>query len=195
MLEYDRLYTEKPDRWVNDVHDKYVFDDISPSGEPDTLLDIGCGNGHTIAYIQTQWKNVKCDGIDLSGVAVELAKERAPSANFYMTELNEYEHEPYELILLVGVLEHFPDPLEGLLKVKSLLQDNGTVFIEVPNCIAYAFHDGSEGFFRLKQGSEQLEWHLHRKSWEEIINKSGLKIAQSIKGASKSSEFIWLLTK
>ena len=193
--EYDRLYTEKPTRWVDDAHDKYIFDIVSPGGDPDSLLDVGCGNGHTIAYFQRYWKKAKCDGIDLSSVAVKLAQDRAPLASFTACELGKYEHEPYKLILFVGVLEHFPDPLSGLLKAKSLLRDDGEMYVEVPNCIAYPTHDGTEGFFRVKHGSKQTEWHLHRPAWEEIILKSGLKIKQSITGENKAREFIWLLTK
>ncbi|WP_300369853.1 class I SAM-dependent methyltransferase [Brachyspira sp.] len=39
----------------------------------------------------------------------------------------------YDIIILSHVIEHFKNPFEILLKVKDILEDNGHLYIEVPN--------------------------------------------------------------
>ncbi|OEJ16018.1 methyltransferase [Brachyspira hampsonii] len=42
-------------------------------------------------------------------------------------------NEKYDIIMLSHVLEHFVSPRDILLKIKSMLNDNGYLYIEVPN--------------------------------------------------------------
>jgi len=50
-----------------------------------------------------------------------------------------------------------------------------------------------EGFRRLNKGSRQVEWHLYRKTWEQIITGAGYEIVKSIKGPRMENEFIWVV--
>jgi len=193
VKEYDRFYTNNPDIWASESHDRMVFDLIKSYGSPARLLDVGCGNGHTIKYFSRYWNETEYHGIDLSRVAVDLAKAKTPAATFTACDLLQYESEPYKIITLIGSLEHFPAPQAGLKKAKELLANNGMIYVEVPNCIEYQTSKGEEGFIRVEQGSCQVEWHLRRPSWEALIADSGLHIRQSITGQNKTCEFIWLL--
>lgn len=195
--EYNEYYRENPQKWASVSHDEEIFKVISILGQPVNLLDIGCGNGHTIEFIQRHWPNCFFTGIDLSDVAIDIcASKRIPNSKFAVTDVQDYRtSEKYEMIVLAGVVEHFINLSTCLRKVYNLLDKKGIAFVEIPNCIAYSMSDGTEGYRRVNQGSRQMEWHYFRETWEELFIKEGFDIKESIEGKQLWNQFQWLLGK
>lgn len=191
--EYDRFYKYDPGKWDLPRLDKPRWEILKNYDAPKTLLDVGCAGGHTMAYLSQFWTDTKFTGIDLSEVVINYAKKTLPEFEFICGDIENIELPKFDMIILCGTAEHFIEPLDGLIAVKELLKKNGLVYLEVPNCLAYASSEGKEGFIRVAIGSKQMEWHLKRKSWEKIIEAAGFEIAESIKGENQYNEFIWIL--
>lgn len=189
---YDAIYTANPRKWGGGQRDRFAFNnmrlsDVAPGA---ALLDIGCGNGHTLRFMSHYWKETALYGIDLSPVAISLAQAKLPQAHLSACALADYEPGiTFDVILLLGVAEHFEDIPVHLRKVRELLSDGGYVYLEVPNCLAY--NAGDEGY---RPTAYQMEWHLKRDTWENIIRDSGFTIERSIRGPSVEMEFIWIIT-
>jgi SAM-dependent methyltransferase len=200
--EYDGFFRSDPLRWDDSKKDRYALDLIAlylwatKQDAPKTMLDVGCGSGHTIEYFSHTWPGTKMHGLDLSDVAIEFAEKRVPQGQFTADSLEDVIlTRTFELVTLMGVLEHFPDPARALGKIRELLSPNGIVYVEVPNCIAYARSERFEGFRPSNTKNKQWEWHLFRESWEEIIRSAGFCINLAIKGPRLGIEFIWILTR
>ena len=78
------------------------------------------------------FKNNGCKvfGYELNDRAREYAK------NKYNIDLKPNfleDNQKYDIIILSHVIEHFKEPKEILLKIKSMLNENGFIYIEVPN--------------------------------------------------------------
>src|SRR3990172_12395575 len=74
---YDAIFREKPHKWENIHRDYLAFNILSQwTKEPVTMLDYGCGNGHTIALFHSQWPDTFYTGVDISTVALDLARKR-----------------------------------------------------------------------------------------------------------------------
>jgi 2-polyprenyl-3-methyl-5-hydroxy-6-metoxy-1,4-benzoquinol methylase len=199
--EYDVLYLRDPLRWDGTERDSYALDLINlyrwatKRGVPKAMLDVGCGSGHTIECFSHSWPQTEMQGLDLSEVAIGLARKRIPKGLFRVGFLeNVALAEQFDLITLMGVLEHFPEPILALTRIRDLLSPGGMVYVEVPNCISYPGTDRVEGFRLSNSASRQGEWHLFRKSWEEIIQSSGLCINLAVTGPRRTVEFVWILT-
>jgi len=178
---YDELYREHPYRWGSSGRDEFLCKNMS---QPGSVLDIGCGNGHTLEYLSKMWEGTKLYGLDISEVALDIAKVRVPTAEFFCGTVDDIELK-VDLALLLGVAEHFED-LKELGRVKKF---GGLVYLEVPNCLAYS-SSTQEGF----RGERiQKEWHLSRYTWEKIIQEQGYKIVKSLIGEGVTWEFIWIL--
>lgn len=99
---------------------------------PQRLLDVGCATGGFLAAAAADgWSSV---GIELSRDAAAIAREE------YRLDVLEgdIESAPLEpaqfgLVTLWHVLEHLPDPLGALERVRKLLAPDGLAFIELPN--------------------------------------------------------------
>jgi SAM-dependent methyltransferase len=215
--EYDGIYKKDPTKWTNPKRDAFTLEVITnylesrskilPSdqvGKPDlisvqddkpkSVLDIGCGNGHTIKYFMDRWKHTAFYGLDLSREAVRLARKNCPMATIYPGFLGEVDfRQSFDLVMLLGTLEHFPEPGRALEMVRPLVAPGGIVYVECPNPLAYPGAEPQEGMRRPKIGTRQMEWHLRRESWEKIITRT-FEIERSIKGPRASMEFIWILS-
>ena len=187
---YNKIYSDKPDKWDLGWRDKFAFSILSlHTEEPITFLDIGCGNGHTIDFFKKRWPDTNYYGIDLSDEAIRLAKERTPEAEFIRGAFDEmYSAWPKDVVVLMGVAEHFEDLVPSLRRLKDF---GKLIYIESPNCLAYSGKE--EGFRRTDNVLGQPEWHLTRRSWEQKIGFAGLEIVESYPGPTDTTEFIWML--
>ena len=191
---YNDIFRNKPDKWASIERDYVAFRLISMyAQEPAIMLDVGCGNGHTLAFFWSQWPKTKYFGVDISPVALEIAMERLPMP---MGEF--HEHIPpylrYDLITIMGVAEHFEDVPAELRRIAEHLAQGGVIYLEAPNCLSYS-HNKEEGFRQTYNGSGQNEWHWKRETWEQNIQQAGLEIVKGYISPNPFWEFIWILRK
>ena len=92
------------------------------------ICEIGAFDG----LLLNIFKNNGCEvfGYELNDKAREYAKKKY-NINLKPNFLE--DNQKYDIIILSHVIEHFKEPKEILLKIKSMLNDNGFIYIEVPN--------------------------------------------------------------
>ena len=96
---------------------------------PRTMLELGCGHGYNLESARQEgWKvwGVEMTGSFLNGNGIDV--EIAP-----LETARSLTERRYDVVLLAAVLEHVYDPVECLRKVHAALEDDGLVFIDVPN--------------------------------------------------------------
>lgn len=51
--EYDLFYTKNPSIWIDDTRNRFALSALSSylKQAPVSVLDVGCGNGHTILEV------------------------------------------------------------------------------------------------------------------------------------------------
>jgi SAM-dependent methyltransferase len=177
--EYDSLYQSCPTRWSGGGRDSFLTENLE---EVDSVLDIGCGTGHTLKHIGEVWKS-KLYGLDFSSEAIKIASKNVPDGIFFKGTIDDIEGQ-FDLVILMGVGEHFEDHKE-LGKIRKLMK--GLLYMEIPNCLSYS--GKGEGFY----GNHQKEWHLQRDKWESILKENGFEIVKSLVGKKPAWEFIWVL--
>lgn len=105
----------------------------------DSSLDIGCGNGNHISFLEKQ--GIHCIGIDISNFAVSNAHARlnkegiTPLYNLVAMDAEDldYPAESFDLILSDGVLDHiiFEKSQKIVEKVFHLLKPRGYFFLSL----------------------------------------------------------------
>ena len=196
VARYNKIYTDKPDKWASGqgvLRDNIAYSTLYKYfHEPETFIDIGCGNGHTIEFFKKHWPNTVYYGIDLSDVAIDIAKKKMPDVWFMHGDYKNYT--VYcDVVTVLGVAEHFEKLVDGL---RSLKDYGKLIYLEVPDCLQMGKLNGSpnneEGFRETFKGGLQVEWHLKKRSWEERIRLAGLEILEYSAG-SNPFEFVWVL--
>ncbi|MEI6764900.1 MAG: class I SAM-dependent methyltransferase [Bacteroidota bacterium] len=101
--------------------------------EDSNVLDIGCGNGRFLKYLQ------KCGKFNLFGTEMEgRAAQRAlqiPGIDIKIGSLlnHDFTNEQFDAITMFHVFEHLDDPRQTLEEVTRLLSHNGTLVMSFPN--------------------------------------------------------------
>lgn len=96
-----------------------------------TLLDVGCGNGATVA--QAALFGFDAQGIEPSG---KMAHQANLLGRCVLTGTWKDADGLWDLILLCDVLEHLTDPVGCLIHLKSLIQPFGSLIVEMPEYLA-----------------------------------------------------------
>jgi SAM-dependent methyltransferase len=109
-----------------------------PARQNARILDAGCGTGVGTEYLVHLNPDATVVGIDLSAVALAVAKERcqksgATGVEFHHLSLFDVEQlsGEFDLINCVGVLHHTPDPIRGIQALANKLAPGGLLHIFV----------------------------------------------------------------
>ena len=135
------------------------------------ILDFGCGVGEL-----TQMCNPETYvGVDIDTTSIEIARKKHPMFQF-LFELP--ENEKFDTIVMLAIIEHIPDPVALLKKLKTMLKPDGYIVLTTPhpafNSI-YAF--GSKLGVFSKDANEDHELLINLKTMKELANKANLSIA------------------
>jgi SAM-dependent methyltransferase len=131
---------------------KLISGFISSPGS--TLLDIGCGTGHFVAFMKRY-------GWNASGI------ERDSDARNYAARINRIKVEGnesmnylppshYDVITLWHVLEHFHDPDAAIRQVSGALKSDGIIVAALPNHYSYDAQHYGKGW---------AAWDVPRHLW------------------------------
>jgi SAM-dependent methyltransferase len=91
-----------------DERNRALLRDYVRPASGDRVLDIGCGPGTMVPYLQ----DAEYVGLDVSAEYVEKARRRFPQARFICQSVGEYDRvEPnnFDVVLALGVLHHLDD--------------------------------------------------------------------------------------
>ena len=145
------------------------------SGLPATgkVLEVPSGTGLFLCEFLRNNPNWLGVGIDLADSAIKFSQKlfqinNIPNNSYKIMKMDFHQLEPnekYDRILCGEFLEHLEDPLAALKKLKSLLTDNGKLFVTAAVWAAHIDH------IFLYKSSEEVRNH---------IKKAGLKIEKEL---------------
>lgn len=159
------------------------------------ILDVGCGAGRLAIMCAYFAKTV--DAFDFSETAISLAQisakcSQTKNVNFFVSDIKDFSsknQKRYDLITLVGVLEHVNNPLSTLKKLNSLLKNNGILVVSCPNFINFRGYTYMTLLTLFDLPMSLVD--LRQIDYKDIINwskKTGFKVQRTV-GALY--EFAW----
>lgn len=132
-----------------------------------SVLDIGCGDGAFLSVFEDK----RSVGVEPSAKARELCVKKGLEVAPSILDINE----TFDIITLWHVLEHLPDLKGDLTAIKSLLSDQGRLFIAVPNCKSWDAEYYGE--FWAGYDVPRHVWHFDKESLESTLVSTGFVIA------------------
>nr|WP_277347985.1 class I SAM-dependent methyltransferase [Streptomyces sp. HNM0574] len=98
-------------------------------GERLRVLDVGGGAGRLLTTARRVCPRVA----ETHEVDVQAAAERAGHVYHCMPVEKFSSDETFDLIMMMSVIEHVPDPAQVLHQASELLSDNGVLLVKTPN--------------------------------------------------------------
>ena len=142
---------------------KKKFQLISKHAKNKSLLDIGCGTGDFLNYVNQNGWDV--NGLEPDADARNLCKTNHGIDVTSTEELHNLKNESVDIITMWHVLEHVYNLNKDVEKIKSLLKKDGTLFVAVPNC---ASHDAQK--YKEYWAAYDLPIHLYHFRPNDISN-------------------------
>lgn len=136
------------------------------------VLDIGCGYGETLAYMES----AGCDvyGIDADRNVEQVAKKYGFKIHIGVFNNSIYEKDFFDFVSMNQVIEHIPNIKETFAAISKILKSGGYCVMSTPNANGW----GAKLF-----GSRWLNWHapyhqqfLSKKSIQILAEQHGFQI-------------------
>jgi methionine biosynthesis protein MetW len=150
------------------------------------VLDIGCGYGETLAYLQHE-KSCDAYGVDADRNVEMNAKIHGLSIHIGVFDSSIYEAGSFDTVIMNQVIEHVPEINQTFWEISKVLKSGGTCVLSTPNANSW----GSRFF-----GKKWLNWHapyhqqfLSKNSVLELCKKNGFTL-ESIETITRSE---WLM--
>ena len=128
------------------------------------LLDVGCAQGEFAAA--AVGLDLEVAGVDLNAEAIQRARERVPSAEFYCGELDPTVVGPnWDIVTMFDFIEHVRDPVAVLKRAGTVLGPGGRLLVSTP---------------RVNSLTHKLtgkHWPQYREEHLVLFSRSGLRRA------------------
>jgi len=87
---------------------------------PDNICEVGCGAGKVLESLATKYPNTEFRGYDIAPAASKFWEQiDHPHIRFSLGNFSVIDNNHYDVLLLLDVLEHVPDPHDFLSKVRE----------------------------------------------------------------------------
>jgi len=156
--------------------------------QPSSVLDYGCGTGEFLEACQAMgWD---CVGVEPSNKAKSRADQHAKLT--IATTLAELNGKKFDVITLWHVLEHIADLPQKMTELRNSLNENGILFVAVPNHTAYDAEVYRE-YWAAYDVPRHL-WHFSRTTMPRLLAKSNFTVRE-IKPMKLDAFYVSLLSQ
>lgn len=139
-----------------------------------TLLDIGCGTGYFANKMQELGWQV--EGIEKDDETRKFAANKFNIKTFRDNHLFDLEKQSKDVITLWHVLEHIENLNDTMQQLSSILKDDGTLIIALPNRVS-ADCKHYKNYWAAFDVPRHL-WHFSPKDFEYLANKHNFILTQ-----------------
>ncbi len=144
--------------------------------EDKKILDIGCGTGDFLHAVKKEDWNVV--GIEPNESARQIAISKVGKDIYDTDHLMSLPSDTFDIITLWHVLEHLPKLEEHIQLIKSLLKENGTLIVAVPNYNSFDANHYKQ-FWAAYDVPRHL-WHFSRKAIQTLFGTVQLNVEKEL---------------
>jgi len=132
------------------------------------VMDFGCGAGEFLKLVKPHCQEAV--GVELQQNYVKKLNELGIKC---FTTLDDLPDRSFDVCVSFHVIEHLPNPIEVLTKIKEKLSAGGTLVVEVPHANDFLLSSlSNESFKRFTLWSQHLVLHT-RESMKVLLKRCG----------------------
>lgn len=156
-------------------HNLNMINEVKEISSFTRCLDIGSNRGNFLIDIKKLNNDLEIWGVEPdSNIFESYSKLESFKIINERIENVDLPDNYFDLVYCSHTIEHLKSPLNSLIKIRSILKDNGIAYLEVPNIETINFEDTIEEFF-----IDKHLYHFSIKTFTNLIERAGLKILSS----------------
>ena len=129
IFDYNRIYSG-PGIRTNSGYYRWIVKllGLKPGK---TILDVSCGEGIFLREVLRKFKLTRASGLDISDIAVSIAKRRSPDPGFVVADGQRipFKDKSFDYVTCLGSLEHYLDQDLGLREIRRVAKDDADIVI------------------------------------------------------------------
>jgi 2-polyprenyl-3-methyl-5-hydroxy-6-metoxy-1,4-benzoquinol methylase len=157
--------------------------------KPGTALDVGCGRGFTLSYLESL--GFKAHGMEISDTAAWHARNvlgiEVETGDFLKSS---HQKDLYNVVIFWHSLEHLPGPIEALGRAHALLRKGGLLVVAVPNFDSLQARLFGRYWFHLD--IPRHYFHFGKNTLKKTLHSQGFRIVQMNHGSFEQNPYGWL---
>lgn len=152
------------------------LDDLRHDGSAATIVDVGCGPGFLLSFMEGWFPHFQTIGIDASEELLEVARTRCHRARLLKGDAGNLriESESADVLFALHIVEHLSHPESFFREANRVLRPGGMLFFATPNLEGL----GSRVMKNRWRGySDPTHIQLHGPAfWRDLTTQSGFNI-------------------
>jgi len=99
-----------------------------------SVLDLGCGGGNIVGYLNKHFPKWQVYGVDPSKRALSLAKKKYPQVKFSKSSAQrlKFPDKKFDVVLALDVIEHVENYPKMISEAKRVMKQDGLFFVGLP---------------------------------------------------------------
>jgi 2-polyprenyl-3-methyl-5-hydroxy-6-metoxy-1,4-benzoquinol methylase len=136
------------------------------------FLDVGCGEGFTLALLHEEMPHWNLCGFDINEDALDIAREKIPGSTCVCGDIYNipFENKRFDMVLCSEVLEHLRNPDAALEQIKQKCKKH--VILSVPHEPFFQIANFLSGkYFRTLGNHPEHIQHFSKRSFGRLCDK------------------------
>ena len=148
--------------------------------KPESILDVGAGEGFTLEMFRQNKIGKKLEGIEYMDEAIEFGKQFHPKVKIKKGDIYKlpYKDNSFDVIICTEVLEHLDDPIRALQELRRVTKKY--VILSVPNEPLFTIQRFLRGKNMIKLGDHPE----HIQHWSSDKFEKFVRVQMMIKDVS-----------
>jgi SAM-dependent methyltransferase len=153
---------------------RYFLIGLIPYKKDGKILDVGCGNGNHLEWFKSHGWEVY--GVEINEEASNICRRKGIKIHNGILQDANFCDDFFDVVSLVQVLEHMPDPSESIKEISRILKPKGILLIGVPNFGCYDRKLFKKDWIPLEVPRHL--YHFELKSLTCLLNNHGFDIQE-----------------
>ena len=175
-LFYDDEYTFKSNKPSQESSHYFPVIEELKKMEPGSIYDVGTGNSEFLPMMRELGWEVRGNEIDASLVEFFRAKHQIDIDSGYLGDAG-IESDSVDVVTIMGVLEHTPDPKKLIEEVHRILKDDGKFILY---CFNRNFEAALLGRFWLGYDTPRHLFSFSEKTLARLLNDTGFTVYRKV---------------
>jgi SAM-dependent methyltransferase len=161
------------------------------------ILDVGCGVGATSAWLKRKYPGCHTIGIERNAALLDELSDNVDEPLILDLNGDLPEAAPVDLVLMLDVLEHLNEPEAVLRRIVTMMSEDATAIISLPNVahLSVAFRLLLLGRFDYTDAGILDRTHIrffYKGSALELAGRAGLRVERGLMVGPRGSKSRWI---